>query len=135
MTPEQVEAVARAIANANGDEFANAFANKSRWIAKRGMSGGRFRDCNEPFQSDYLDMARAAIAAMPKPEASEVYRHVKRGTCYTVIGVAELQAKQLQGDHAALTIYRGEDGKLWARNSAEFHDGRFKLTALESAKP
>lgn len=68
-TPEKrVEAVARAIANANGDEFANAFTNKTRWIAKRGMSGGRFRDCNEPFQWDYLDMARAAIAAMPKVE-------------------------------------------------------------------
>ena len=56
--------VAKAIARANGDEFANAFANKTRWIAKRGMSGGRFRDANEPFQSDYLAMARAALQAL-----------------------------------------------------------------------
>ncbi len=60
--------VAKAIARANGDEFANAFANKTRWISKRGMSGGRYRDINEPFQQDYLDMALAAIAELePRP--------------------------------------------------------------------
>jgi len=56
------EAVARIIASAMGDNFADAFKNKPRWIAKRGMSGGRFRDINEPFQSDYLDAADAVIA-------------------------------------------------------------------------
>jgi len=59
-----VEAVAKHIAHANGDEFANAFANKTRWIAKRGMSGGRFRDASEPFQHDYIDMATAALRAI-----------------------------------------------------------------------
>lgn len=62
-----IERVARAIARANGDEFANAFKSKDRWIAKRGMSGGRFRDVNEPTQVDYLDMAEAAIKAMREP--------------------------------------------------------------------
>lgn len=62
MTTETMrEAVARAIARGLGDEFSNAFRNKERWTAKRGMSGGRFRDINEPFQSDYLDAADAAI--------------------------------------------------------------------------
>jgi hypothetical protein len=70
---EKIEAVARAIARANGDEFADAFTNKTRWNAKRGMSGGRYRDINEPFQSDYLNMASAAIAALPAPSpASDV---------------------------------------------------------------
>ena len=64
---DMIETVARAIARANGDEFANAFKDKSRWIAKRGMSGGRFRDVNEPFQSDYLDMAKAALNAIRSP--------------------------------------------------------------------
>ncbi|GAA3266074.1 hypothetical protein GCM10020258_46170 [Sphingomonas yabuuchiae] len=50
---------------------------------------------------------------------------MKRGTVYQVIGTAELQAGQPQLEHAELVIYRGEDGKLWARNSGEFHDGRF----------
>jgi len=59
-----VERVARAIARANGDEFANAFRDKSRWNAKRGISGGRYRDINEPMQHDYLEMATAAIEAV-----------------------------------------------------------------------
>lgn len=63
------------------------------------------------------------------------YKHVKRGTVYEVIGTAELQAEQLQGDHAALTIYRGPDGKLWARNTAEFNDGRFVLENDEGQMP
>lgn len=59
-----IEAVAKKIARANGDEFANAFANKARWVAKRGMSGGRFRDASEPFQEDYRNMASAALRAI-----------------------------------------------------------------------
>lgn len=55
-----IEALARVIASAMGDNYADAFKNKERWIAKRGMSGGRFRDINEPFQSDYLAAAEAA---------------------------------------------------------------------------
>lgn len=63
------EQIARTIANAMGDNFADAFKNKQRWIAKRGMSGGRFRDINEPFQSDYLDAADAVLALFtPTPE-------------------------------------------------------------------
>ena len=56
------ETLARIIASAMGDNYADAFKNKQRWIAKRGESGGRFRDVNEPYQSDYLDGADAAIA-------------------------------------------------------------------------
>lgn len=62
--------IARTIASALGDNFADAFKNKQRWIAKRGMSGGRFRDINEPFQHDYLDAADAVMALLtPIPEA------------------------------------------------------------------
>ena len=61
--------IARTIASALGDNFADAFKNKQRWIAKRGMSGGRFRDINEPFQHDYLDSADAVIALLtPTPQ-------------------------------------------------------------------
>lgn len=61
---DMVERVARVIAEAQGDNFADAFKNKERWVAKRGMSGGRFRDVNEPFQSDYIEAAKAAIRAV-----------------------------------------------------------------------
>ena len=62
----------------------------------------------------------------------QTWQHVKRGTTYEVIGVAELQAGQLQAEHAELVIYRGEDGKLWARNSGEFTDGRFTRQQAEA---
>lgn len=61
-------------------------------------------------------------------EQAERYRHVKRGTVYEVVGEAELQT--VSGalvDGSALLIYRGDDGKLWAREEGEFHDGRFEL--------
>lgn len=62
MTEAQRVALAKVIASALGDNFADAFKNKERWVAKRGQSGGRFRDVNEPFQCDYLDAADAAFA-------------------------------------------------------------------------
>lgn len=66
-------------------------------------------------------------------EQGQTWQHIKRGTAYDVLGIAELQAGQPQHEKAALVIYRGDDGKLWARNSAEFTDGRFRLAALASA--
>lgn len=54
-----LEQIARIIADAMGDNFSDAFKNKERWNAKRGMSGGRFRDVNEPMQCDYLAAAEA----------------------------------------------------------------------------
>ena len=56
------EELARIIAKAMGDNYADAFVNKERWNAKRGMSGGRFRDVNEPFRSDYIAAAQAVRA-------------------------------------------------------------------------
>lgn len=55
------------------------------------------------------------------------FRHKVRGTEYTVIGNASLQNANLcdlrEGDN--MVVYRGEDGRLWVRHNAEFHDGRF----------
>lgn len=68
---------------------------------------------------------RETLARM-EPVA-ERYRHKKRGTVYEVIGTAELQVAGLapdEGDY--LEVYRGDDGKLWARPFDEFHDGRFE---------
>lgn len=59
-----IEKLARAVASANGDNYSDAFANKTRWVAKRGMSGGRFRDVTEPYQHDYDDMARAVLQTL-----------------------------------------------------------------------
>ena len=58
------------------------------------------------------------------------WQHVKRGTAYEVLGVAELQNGNVKGlrEGARLAVYRGDDGKLWAREEGEFTDGRFRLT-------
>lgn len=60
------------------------------------------------------------------------WRHKVRGTIYTEIGRAELQMSRDLVEGATLVIYRGEDGKLWARQEDEFEDGRF--VAIETAK-
>ncbi|MEG3086201.1 hypothetical protein [Sphingomonas sp. PB4P5] len=85
----------------------------------------------------YVDqhMPLAATPASVTPDAGETYRHKKRGTLYEMIGTAELQASQPRCEHAELAIYRGEDGKLWARNTGEFHDGRFERLTAALTRP
>ena len=83
-----------------------------------------------------LDLWNALADALSQPAADAVgtgdrWRHKKRGTVYEKIGLAELQAASWnvhEGD--GLVVYRGEDGKLWARHADEFHDGRFEQVAL-----
>lgn len=76
------------------------------------------------FPVRYFFECREGTALDAKPHRH--YRHVKRGTTYAVIGYAELQAAQPAPEGAELAVYVGEDGKLWAREAAEFHDGRFE---------
>ena len=72
MTDEHAMKVAKVIAKAMGDNFSDAFKNKQRWTAKRGMSGGRFRDVNEPFQDDYIAAAQASAAVIAADRAGLV---------------------------------------------------------------
>ncbi|MDE2106736.1 MAG: hypothetical protein KGL39_56500, partial [Patescibacteria group bacterium] len=53
------------------------------------------------------------------------FRHKKHGGVYTILGIAELQMATDLVDGAMLAIYVGSDGKWWARQEDEFHDGRF----------
>jgi hypothetical protein len=66
-----------------------------------------------------------------EPGEVERYRHKARGTEYDLIGTAELQDARGDGveEGALLAIYRGGDGKLWARRHSEFGDGRFERLA------
>lgn len=59
-----LERVARAIAEENGDAYDDLPLAKWHWTECRGVFAGRFRDVNEPMQSDYDAMANAAITAM-----------------------------------------------------------------------
>jgi hypothetical protein len=61
-------------------------------------------------------------------DITELWRHKKRGTVYEVVGLAELQSSTGRPeDGSFLVLYKGEDGKLWAREQSEFQDGRFEI--------
>lgn len=81
-------------------------------------------------------LAAVGMAVVPV-EPTPVWVHQKRGTAYREIGRATLQAATgpaAEGD--TLVIYRGDDGRLWAREVHEFQDGRFALAAdTPSARP
>ena len=98
----------------------------------------RLRAENEALRTE-RDAAReiyTAMARMHLPADSlawrPTHRHVKRGSEYKVLGFASLQAAEPCYETAALVVYQGSDGKLWARPHDEFHDGRF---AALDAKP
>lgn len=72
-----------------------------------------------------INMKVALLSAAPAPEGGAVrYRHKKRGTEYTLIGVGRAQG-ELQDDDPVV-LYRGDDGGLWVRHQVEFCDGRFE---------
>lgn len=59
-------------------------------------------------------------------ENNAKYRHVKRGTEYTVLGEATVQAGRGIHDYDTVVVYRDESGELWVRPREEFYDGRFE---------
>ena len=59
--------VATAIALHNGDDIDKIPESKSQWNAERGYFAERYRDINEPFVGDYIEMAYAAVEAMKEP--------------------------------------------------------------------
>lgn len=66
------------------------------------------------------ELERAAGLGAP------THRHLKRGSVYAQLGLGQVQSSRpiVEGD--VLTIYRAENGSLWARPEQEFNDGRFK---------
>lgn len=71
---EMTKRIAVALAKENGDAWEDVPASKTEWIVRRGVFGGRFRDVNEPMQSDYIGMARVAIATMREPTLAMLSR-------------------------------------------------------------
>lgn len=58
-----------------------------------------------------------------------VWRHVKTGKVYAVIGRCRLEATNRPG----VLYTRPEDGTVWARDADEFLDGRFERLTFEAA--
>lgn len=76
--------------------------------------------------TEKMTTLRGALSPRPAKEGERV-RHVKRGSTYRVIGEAEVQCAVMVEEGDRLTVYRCDtDGKLWARPTAEFRDGRFE---------
>lgn len=69
--------------------------------------------------ADTLDMT---------PRDGSRWRHKKRGSTYSVMGVASAQVVGDPIEEGAMAVvYRSEhDGSLWLRPAAEFMDGRFE---------
>lgn len=69
------------------------------------------------------DLALWALAQLPPPDR---YRHLKRGSTYSLVGDGRVQTEVPLRDMDEVVIYRSEeDGTLWVRPPTEFHDGRF----------
>ena len=60
------------------------------------------------------------------------WRHQKRGTTFTEVCRAELQASTSITEDDVLVVYRSGDGKPWACKANEFEDGRFELVKPQS---
>ena len=56
---------------------------------------------------------------------SPTHQHKKRGSTYELLGTARIQSDEPLADMAAVEVYIGREGDLWARRQSEFHDGRF----------
>jgi hypothetical protein len=64
------------------------------------------------------------------------WRHKRRGTEYQEIGRGlACCSKGPIKDDDRVVIYRGDDGKLWVRNEAEFEDGRFMFLPTPYVNP
>lgn len=130
---EHAMKVAKVIAKAMGDNFSDAFKNKQRWTAKRGMSGGRFRDVNEPFQDDYIAAAQAAAALIAADRAGLVARIAELKSEVEVLSDngchLDALCKQQEAENARL---RETGAFLLGRlDELEWHDGQLDETARQ----
>ena len=69
-------------------------------------------------------------------QAGTRYRHVKRGTEYTIRFTANAQCDEPIQDYDCVVVYQDDaSGAAWARPSGEFFDGRFERIADENPAP
>lgn len=71
----------------------------------------------------YLKTLYAVAAEL---NARPVWRHRKRGSIYSKVGSAIVQAETPLQDGDITTLYQGVDGKWFVRPPTEFEDGRFE---------
>jgi len=93
-------------------------------------------DWNKPSREQHLEVIKAAArayveTALSSPPAAPTpdnngwiptHRHIKTGGLYQVIGAGKLRTDEPLSDNCHMILYRGEDGRLWARSNYEFED-------------
>lgn len=64
------------------------------------------------------------------------HQHVRRGSLYRVLARdVEMQTTAYLGEGAIVTVYEGQNGRLWVRRQADFDDGRFERLSAPSDEP
>jgi hypothetical protein len=80
-------------------------------------------------EESFLTRWARVIQSMPRQvREPQRWRHKKRGSCYTLVGKAQVQAPE-DGpltDYEIVQVYVGDDGEMWVRRLSEFFDGRFE---------
>lgn len=80
--------------------------------------GGTFRILRLAQASD----ADGTANSRPSLASNWVWRHVKSGGEYELIGNAKVQTDVRLGDLDEVYVYQGKDGNLWVRPVSEFND-------------
>lgn len=75
------------------------------------------------YKNRALRKAHDEIERLSKFRPSHEHR---KGGRYQYVGSAKVQTDTPLADYDSVIVYRAEDGTLWVRPNAEFHDGRFK---------
>jgi hypothetical protein len=91
----------------------------------------RHRPVDGPFADD-LESALMLAGYEPPPR----WRHLKRGTEYTVIETATAQSAEPIREGERVEVYQSEYGmrELHVRRKTEFHDGRFERLHADSSR-
>lgn len=64
------------------------------------------------------------------------WRHVKRGSEYDLLGIAQVQASTPIVEPQMVAVYRSvREGELWVRPADEFTDGRFEPVIEDPPAP
>lgn len=89
-----------------------------------------------PLPIDWERVAAVVEGMLPRGSGRR-WRHLKRGTVYTEVCRAQIQIATVDVvEGSDMVVYRGEDGRLWAREEGEFEDGRFEeVTAPADPDP
>ena len=132
-----MEALLKALKSLISDIESMRFAGSSEFFF------GPFSECEGHWDGTIIEWPNLAISLEEvkktlKELNKPTHRHVKRGSTYQVLGELQMQISTpwepiagmtagrfiKEGDH--ITVYRGEDGKLWGRFPDEFNNDRFE---------